>query len=363
MEFKTLNHDFSDFDAKVLKRRRKLAAINCCDNCRSVYEQATEMLHDEVDLKVDSRLKHLYEVVNPVFSALTVLAPRLAVFIIFHIKSFYSRQHFDTEKLSESLTKFPMFCVKAIWDLKISKYCALQQFEYEDDVVKSPAVIIGNNVLLGNDVNIKGLVDFNYSTSNEVRKHAKIKKLIEYPSKTEEAGISMMLVVTMHNLEADGGNVAVIQIASKPFEMNAIACSVIIEDSYEAVNPMQINECKEMLPELREGLLCVHYSDSAIKGFALICNDELVGLNDPKKIIVPDGPVTYIDIYKYRKWLKQCIEEERLILRIITGFPNKANPKKALGETPLRKRVRSSSGKPKLMAITTFIFFWLYIKG
>uniref|UniRef100_A0A1A9ULR4 Peptidase S1 domain-containing protein n=1 Tax=Glossina austeni TaxID=7395 RepID=A0A1A9ULR4_GLOAU len=236
-----------------------------------------------------------------------------------------------------------------------------EQFEYEGNIAKRPAVIIGNNLLLGHKMDVENLVEYNYSTNNEIKKRVKVKQFILYPNKSEEAGISLMLVVMTHNLQADGGNVAVLSIASKPFEMNVVACNVITGGSSEAVDPMQRSECKEMLPKLNEGLLCVHYSDAAIKGFALICNEELVGLSDPKKIIVHHGPVTYIDIYKYRNWLKNSIEVERLISRAI-GFPLKPNPKVALG-TPPRSRFRSSAGKPKLMTITAFILFDLYIKG
>uniref|UniRef100_A0A1A9Z6U9 Peptidase S1 domain-containing protein n=1 Tax=Glossina pallidipes TaxID=7398 RepID=A0A1A9Z6U9_GLOPL len=250
---------------------------------------------------------------------------------------------------------------KSTWDGKISKYCALQQFEYEENIAKRPAVIIGNNILLGHEMDVENLVDYNYSTNNEVRKHVKVKQFIVYPNKSEEAGVSLMLVVIMHNLEADGGNVAVLTIASKPFEINAVACTVVIGGTYEPVNPIQTSECKEMLPKLKEGLLCLNYSDSAIKGFALICNEELVGLSDPKKIIVNQVPITYIDIYKYRRWLMNTIEGERLILKAI-GFPHAPNPKRALG-IPGRNRLPSSSGKPKLMTITAFILFYLYIKG
>lgn len=250
------------------------------------------------------------------------------------------------------------FCDKSSWKGKISKYCALQQFDYEENVVKRPAVIIGNNILLGHGMDIQNLVDYNYSTNNELRRHVKVKQFIMHPNKSED---SLMLIVMVHNLEADGGNVAVLPIASKPFEMNAIDCTVVIGDSYEPVNPIGTSECKEMLPKLQEDLLCLNYSDSALKGFALICNEELVGLSDPKKIVVHQGPVTYIDIYKHREWLKSSIEEQRIMLEMI-GFPHKPNPKRALG-IPGRSYVRSSSGKPKLMTIPTFILFEFYIKG
>uniref|UniRef100_A0A1A9W095 Peptidase S1 domain-containing protein n=1 Tax=Glossina brevipalpis TaxID=37001 RepID=A0A1A9W095_9MUSC len=250
-----------------------------------------------------------------------------------------------------------IICVKLISSIKIANILALERFEYNGNVTECTAIIIGNNVLLGNSLDIDTLADsssvqYHLTSRAEHRKHVRIKKSVRYIGNSEEADISMMLVVTKRNLELDEENVAAIEIATKSFALNAVDCSVIVEDRLEVVKPLELNKCKEKLSKLKKGLLCLHYSHFAVNGFALICNDELVGLNHSTKTVVPNNPVTYIDIYEHRRWLKQNIEEHRLIFKSTSkGFPHEANPKMAVGESIDQELLSSSCVKAKpLMA-------------
>uniref|UniRef100_A0A1A9VTP9 Peptidase S1 domain-containing protein n=1 Tax=Glossina austeni TaxID=7395 RepID=A0A1A9VTP9_GLOAU len=145
-------------------------------------------------------------------------------------------------------------------------------------------------------------VRYDLTSDIERQKRVQVDKFIKFDRNLIENQHPFILVSTKQNMRMDPRAATPIPITSKE-ATHAKKCVVIVADRPHKIHIMDIDMCMDQLSDLQEGYICLHYSEPAYKGFALICDDELAGIILPKSTWIPNEPVLYTDLYKRRDWI------------------------------------------------------------
>uniref|UniRef100_A0A1A9Z6S4 Peptidase S1 domain-containing protein n=1 Tax=Glossina pallidipes TaxID=7398 RepID=A0A1A9Z6S4_GLOPL len=145
-------------------------------------------------------------------------------------------------------------------------------------------------------------VRYDLRSDVEKQKRVQVDKFIKFDRNPLESQHPFILVSTRQNMKMDPRAAAPIPITSKEAR-EAENCVVIVADRPHRIQIMDLEMCMDLVPDLQEGYICLHYSEPAYKGFALICDDELAGIILPRSTWLRNQPVLYTDLYKRRDWV------------------------------------------------------------